>query len=85
MFSHEFVFCIEIPVSKSVDPDQTPRSAASDLVLHFCMSPQNGFSGLKGRISACYTTDSILPHVWRNVSSEIKSSWFETCWRRKSL
>ena len=33
------IYCIEIPVfnANSVDPDQTPRSAASDLGLHiFC-------------------------------------------------
>ena len=28
------LFLIEIPVRNSVDPDQMPHSAASDLVLH---------------------------------------------------
>ena len=34
------LFQIDIPVSKSEDPDQTPHSAASDLGLH-CLPMSN--------------------------------------------
>ena len=41
---------IEIPIfnANSVDPDQTPRSAASDLCLHVCQCPFHGTLGING-------------------------------------
>ena len=33
-FSLFNIFCTKIPVSKSIDPDQMPYSAASELGLH---------------------------------------------------
>ena len=34
--------------ANSVDPDQTRRSAASDLGLHFCQCPFYGTPGING-------------------------------------
>ena len=48
MYFFTFIlFRVDIPVS-SEDPDQTPRSAASDHGLHVCLCPKNGTLGLYG-------------------------------------
>ena len=36
------VFCIEIPVN-SVDPNQMPHFAESELDCNVCILPQNGY------------------------------------------
>ena len=41
------VCCVEIPLSKRVDPDQIPHFAASELGLHCLLNSPKGVSGLK--------------------------------------
>ena len=43
----------------SVDPDQTPRSAASDLGLHCCLRPIYGTLGSTGLTITTLLADSV--------------------------
>ena len=44
------VFCIEIPVSKSVNPDQMPHFVASELGLHCLHMSPNKLAVPKGLV-----------------------------------
>ena len=60
---------IEITVlnANSVDPDQTPRSTASDLGLHCCQCPFYGTLGLNGlniTKTCLYIFDPLKPHFY---------------------